>query len=76
MQQSEMMRAPEAARYIGRSVGSLYVLTSQNLIPFCKPRGKILLFRRSELDRWIEAGRVPTVDEVREQAASRSRRRA
>jgi len=74
--QSEMMRAPEAAAYIGRTVGSLYVLSSKNLIPHCKPRGKILLFRRSELDRWIEAGRVPTVDELAGQAASRSRRRA
>ncbi|MBN2243398.1 MAG: helix-turn-helix domain-containing protein [Acidobacteria bacterium] len=67
--QDDVLRARQAAKYIGRSLGSLYVLTSRNQIPHFKPRGKVLLFRKCELDSWIEAGRVPTVDDI--EAAAR-----
>jgi excisionase family DNA binding protein len=45
-----------AAAYLGFSRDRLYKLTAARAIPFRKKRdGQGLLFRREELDRWVEA---------------------
>ena len=33
-------------------------------MPFYNPTGRKLLFKRTELDTWVEAARVPTDDEL------------
>ena len=45
-----------ALAYLGFSRDRLYKLTAARAIPFRKKRGgHALLFRRDELDRWLEA---------------------
>ena len=45
-----------ALAYLGFSRDRLYKLTAARAIPFRKKRdGQGLLFRRDELDRWVEA---------------------
>ena len=45
-----------AMAYLGFSRNRLYKLTAARAIPFRKKRdGQGLLFRRNELDRWVEA---------------------
>ena len=45
-----------ALAYLGFSRDRLYKLTAAGAIPFRKKRdGQGLLFRRDELDRWVEA---------------------
>jgi excisionase family DNA binding protein len=45
-----------AMTYLGFSRDRLYKLTAARAIPFRKKRdGQGLLFRRDELDRWVEA---------------------
>jgi excisionase family DNA binding protein len=45
-----------AMAYLGFSRDRLYKLTAARAIPFRKKRdGQGLLFRRDELDRWVEA---------------------
>ena len=45
-----------ATAYLGFSRDRLYKLTAARAIPFRKKRdGQGLLFRRDELDRWVEA---------------------
>lgn len=46
--------------------GLLYKLTSTHRIPYYKPMGKRIFFKASELDEWVNAGRVPTDQELRE----------
>jgi excisionase family DNA binding protein len=55
----------EAAEYLGTTVNYLYKLTSQqHRIPYYAP-GRKLLFKRAELDEWIEKSRVATDEEIR-----------
>lgn len=56
----------EAAEYLGTTVNYLYKLTSQqHRIPYYSPTGRKTLFKRSELDEWIEKSRVATDEEIR-----------
>ena len=45
----------DVSLYTGYSIGTLYNLTSKNLIPFRKKRGK-LFFLPFEIQNWIEEG--------------------
>lgn len=43
----------ETAEYCNISPDYLYQLTSKNLIPHYKPRGKKIYFKRTEIDDWL-----------------------
>lgn len=60
----------EAANYMGLSKSHLYKLTSQCIIPFYKPNGKMVYFRRSELETWILRNRNAPICEVEKDALS------
>lgn len=49
----EVMTINECAQYTGLSVSYLYKLTHRKLIPFFKPMGKRLYFKRTEIDQWL-----------------------
>lgn len=62
--EKEFFTLEEAALYLGQSKSSLYKLTSKKEIPFYVPGGKMIYFRRSELESWIVDSKVDTVDEL------------
>lgn len=68
IQSKEVMTAQEAARYIGVRLSHLYRLTMQKEIPYYKPRGKVMYFKRAELDNWVLSKRIPTNAEISQQA--------
>jgi excisionase family DNA binding protein len=45
----------QAARYLGCARDRVYALVSKRAIPY-KKDGRRVLFRRSELDRWLDEG--------------------
>jgi excisionase family DNA binding protein len=49
----------EAAIFLGISKSTLYKHTSAGEIPYNKPNGKIILFRREDLETWINRMRIP-----------------
>jgi excisionase family DNA binding protein len=55
--QGRWLRAKEAAEYLGLTRSALYGRVHSQAIPHYKVEG-ILLFKRDELDRWIEEHRV------------------
>jgi excisionase family DNA binding protein len=61
----EVLCFQEAATYLSVSKSQLYKLTSTNRIPFYKPTGKMVYFRRTELDSWLLANRFDTIDEIK-----------
>ena len=61
---AKFLTAPQAADYIGVSNNYLYKLTAGHKVPFYNPTGRKLLFKRTELDAWVEAARVPTDEEL------------
>lgn len=50
-----LWKIDDVAEYTGYSKGTLYNLTSKNLIPHRKKRGK-LFFSPLEIQNWIEEG--------------------
>lgn len=67
----EYLNVQQAAAFLKRSRGNIYNLVSAGKLPHFKPGGKSVLFRRAELEQWIENSRVPSNDEIAAQAASR-----
>ena len=53
----------EAAEFIKMKKSSIYQLVFQRKIPYCK-RGKILLFDKAELVRWIESRKMETFEDL------------
>lgn len=60
----EVLTFSEACVYMGVSESLLYKLTSAKEVPHYKPRGKMLYFNKSELDRWLLQNNVPTIGAV------------
>lgn len=54
----------EAAEYLNVSKSYLYKMTSKKELPHFKPNGKKIFFSVSDLNSWIEHGRVATNNEV------------
>lgn len=61
--EKEFFTLEEATLYLGQSKSSLYKLTSKKEIPFYVPGGKMIYFRRKELDNWILKSKVDSVGE-------------
>jgi excisionase family DNA binding protein len=64
----EFLTLKEAAAFLKRSPGTLYNLVHKKAIRHYKPGGKSLLFKRSELQEWVEGGAVATDEEIAEWA--------
>jgi excisionase family DNA binding protein len=60
----------EAAAYLGMALSYLYKLTAKKSIPFYTPTGKKIYFKKSELDEWMNRGRVATNEENESRAQS------
>lgn len=60
----EFLTAREASVFIGTSLNYFYKLTCSHKLPMYNPTGRKLLFKRSELQAWIEKSRVSTDAEL------------
>lgn len=68
-----VLTSTEAAAFLGIAVSYIYKLTHWKKIPFSKPNGGKIYFRRDELESWMNSGRYLTVDEARADAIKGSR---
>lgn len=66
----EVLTFDEAAIYTGLSKSYLYKLTSTAVIPHYKPNGKMCYFNKTEIDCWLQQGRVSTAKELNNQAST------
>ena len=62
----------EACGYVGLSKSAMYKLTHERRLPFSKPNGKCIYFRREDLEAWMMSNRVATVQEIADEAAKRT----
>lgn len=60
----------EACEYCGISASSMYKHTSKNRIAYYKPEGKLLYFKREDLDEWMLRNRQSTLEEMANLATS------
>ena len=55
--QKPVLTFAEAAKFTGLSQSYLYKLTSAGKIPHYKPSGKLLFFKKEELQNWLLSNR-------------------
>ena len=65
----EMLTMNDAVLYTGLGKSYLYVLTCKSKIPYYKPNGKNIYFKKSELNDWLQRNRVNSIDEAESAAA-------
>lgn len=58
----------EACLYMGMSKSALYKITSNKEIPFSKPNGKMIYFRRADVDGWLLSHMSATATELEDKA--------
>jgi len=62
----------EVCDYTGISRSYLYKLTSQKIIPFSKPNGKVIFFNKEKLDSWLLQNQSKSKTEIQQDALSYS----
>ena len=62
----------EGCKYCGISKSKMYKHTSSNNIPYYKPEGKLIFFKREELDLWLLRNRQTPMDELQREATKYS----
>ena len=69
MIERKILRNAEAARLLGVTEGALRQLRFKKKIPFYKnATGSRVYYLQNELEEWMLATRIKTVDEVQEEA--------
>ena len=64
------MSVEEAANYLHLAKSTVYKMTSRSEIPHFKSRGgKRLSFLKPDLDQWLLAHRVKSVDEIQQEVS-------
>ncbi len=64
----EIYNFNEACTFLNYSKSYLYKLTHTRRIPHYKPNGKMLYFKRADLEAWLLRNRVKTADEIEQEA--------
>ena len=62
----------EVAEYTHLSKSYVYKLTSKGDIPYYKPNGKQLYFKRTEIDEWLLTNTNKTNQEIEREIATKS----
>lgn len=66
----EVLSIEECSILTNLSVNHLYRLTSQRAIPFYKPQGGKIYFRKVEIESWLLKNRQATEAELRSEAVT------
>ena len=67
---TKLFNVEEAALYLKVSKSHIYKLTSAKLIQFSKPTGKAILFRKSDLDCFVNENKLKTSAQIENEAIS------
>jgi excisionase family DNA binding protein len=62
--QKTVLSFDEACKYCSISKSKMYKHTSSSNIPYYKPEGKLIFFKREELDQWLLRNRQSSLDEL------------
>ena len=65
----DVLTFDEACKYLDVSDSLLYKLTSSKAVPHYKPRGKMIYFKKLELNEWLLHNQVITVEQAKLEAA-------
>jgi len=68
--QKEVMTVDDVCEFLGFKKSYIYKLTHEGKIPFYKPEGKMIFFKRSEMTVWVFRNRHKTLSELESDAAT------
>ncbi|RYH74456.1 DNA-binding protein [Flavobacteriaceae bacterium 144Ye] len=63
----DILNFEEALSYLKVSKSFLYKMTSKGEITYYKPNGKLIFFKRSDLDNWMLNNKVSGCDELEDE---------
>ena len=66
----KVLTVEETALFCNLSVSYIYKLTHTNQIPFYKPIGKKIYFKRKEIENWLLQNRNMTTNEIDKKAST------
>lgn len=66
--QKEILTLEEACMYLGISASFMYKLTSGRLIPHYVPSGKLIYFKRAEVDEWVLHNKRSSMEEIHQES--------
>ncbi len=66
-QKAEVLSADQAAEFLHIAKQTLYSMTSRRKIPFYK-NGKKILFRRGDLEEWLNSGKHEQISKIEKDA--------
>lgn len=66
----EVLTLEECSIFTGYSKNHLYRLTSQRAIPFYKPMGGTIYFKKQEVEEWLLQNRQATEAEINSKATT------
>ena len=61
----EVLTFKEALALLGVSSSMLYKLTHKRAIPFYKPSGKLIYFKKEDLMNWMLSNKTPSNEEIK-----------
>lgn len=64
----DFLTIQEAALYLDYSVAYIYKLTHLGTLPFYRPNGKKIFFKRTELNEWIAQHRSKPLTQIQNEA--------
>jgi len=64
VQDDRYLSTSDAAAYLGMPLGTLQKIMSSNAITYIRPNRGKAYFRKSDLDAYMEKGRIPSNDEL------------
>lgn len=67
----EALTFEQAWKYLKISASQLYKLVCKRIIPSFKPGGKLLYFKRSDLESWMLSNRKKTGKEIKAEALTK-----
>ena len=70
--QKEVLSFDEACKYCNLSKSKMYKHTSNKNIPYYKPEGKLIFFKKEELDQWLLRNRQASMEELEREATKYS----
>lgn len=66
----DVFNIDDVAAYTGLSKGYIYKLTHERRIPFAKGGGKMLFFKREDINAWLLQNKVSSQQELEQLAAA------
>lgn len=66
--QSEVLTVDALSILTGWSKGNIYKKTSANLLPYYKPNGKTIYFKKSEIEQFLLSNRQTPSSEIEDKA--------